>query len=1077
MSIFRSRSGPFSVVMVLVLFMSTLVVGPVGAQDAEPAPTTQAPATSEAPASTEAPTTTTEPPPPPLVQGDPLHVINFVYLDLDGDGVRDAGEVGLAGVTVHLRTTAGAVIATKQTNANGRYVFLRADGVVAGTDYTVTFDTSTNTTSIPGGFFNSALSVSNQPVRAGRVNDSGVTTPFDVALRVTVDRSRVNRSARTVPFTLTIVNQGQTIENFAIVNYLDYGANGAWADFVPGLNPSSSAGGRSWSWNSDNPQRPVVSVNGVLATGQQINIPFIVRFNEDLPNNTSQLELWAEILNFDDGDPSTGTAATGALRDRDSTPDRSPTNDNQPSGPGASTDDAIDGRSGDEDDHDVAGLGLFDLSLTQALRGGVDAVIPGSQVTFAINVSNDGLVDATGVTLVDYLPPEGMRLADPDWRTVSDGTARYAIPGTISPGQSRTVDITFVVERGVTGGVTNTAEIARATASIGGRSITGARDTDSTPGNNRSGEDDRASASIRIGFFDLSVSTTVAGGYDVGSAPIGNAVVFEVEVINEGTVNATDIELINYLPDEGMVLVDPDWSTNGNGTASLNTPIAGPIPPGRSVVVPITFLVNYEASGTIYNWVEIRAADTDGVAETPAPVDVDSRPGNNRIHGGGPSVMSDATQEPVVPQAPDTSDNESGDADSEEDSPNDETSNDEVPEDDDGDELADEAAGGGSLLSEKSLEANRSEDDHDVAAVEIDDPVFDLAVRVAIDRDVDVDDLGIEDPVTFVVTVENEGNIFADEVELVNYLPSAGLALSDDSWAEDGTRAFYTLSNPLPPGSAVEVEVDFVVTSGAVGTIRNAVEIAGAIPVDLSGRAIRDEAGDRLVDVDSVPLGDLPGNPSGSEDDYGFAAITFEPPPVFDLAIFSDLTNGSERSLFAPGDEVSYDLTVLNQGVVTTREIKLELEIPEGFTLRGRDWEVDDDRAELIIDGPLAAGELEMVEVIFRAEAEAFGNIDVDVRIAGSLSVDLTEGSMLGADGVQLLDVDPSDDQTTVGLSVIPTLAFRGVDTNWGVTFSWGFLALAMIAGMIWLALSSRNRERTIPSSFGRPVPTTSRWG
>lgn len=1069
MTIFRSRSGPLSVLMVLALMMSVLVVSPAGAQDTTEAPTTsEAPATTEAPEGTEATTTTTEPPPPPLVQGDPLHVINFVYLDLDGDGVRDAGEVGLAGVTVRLRDSAGAVIATKQTNADGRYVFLRADGVVAGTNYTVTFDTSTNTTPIPGGFFNGDLSASNQPVLAGRINDTGVTTPFDVALRVSVDRSGVNRSARTVPFILTIVNQGQTIENFSIVNYLDYAADGVWADFVPGLNPSSSAGGRSWSWNATNPQRPVVNVRGVLATGQQINIPFIVRFNEELPANTSQLELWAEILNFDDGDTTTGTGANGALQDRDSTPDRSPSNDNQPSGPGASTDDAINGAGGDEDDHDVAGLGLFDLSLSQSLASGVTAVIPGSQVTFTVTVTNEGFVDATGVTLIDYVPPQGMRLVDPDWRLTTDGTARYSFPGAIAPGQSRSVDVTFVVEGGVTGGVTNVVEIARATASNGGRALVGARDTDSTPGNNRSGEDDQASSSIRIGFFDLAVSTTAAGGFDVASAPIGNAIVFNIEVINEGTVNATDIELINYLPDEGLVLVDPDWSTNGNGTASLNTPIPGPIPPGRSVVVPITFLIDHSATGTIYNWAEITAADTDGVPETPAPVDVDSTPGNNRLHGAVNTRITEATQAPQALAA--VSDDDLEETDAEDGDGEDQPVEEEV-------QQVEPSEDGETILSELSLESNRREDDHDVAAVTIDDPIYDLAVRMAVDSDVEVDDLAIEDPVTFVITVMNEGNVFVDEVELVDYLPRLGLELSDSLWTVDGDRALYTLPAPLPPGSGFEVEIDFVVTSGAVGTIRNTVEVAGAIAVDLNGRAIRDADDERLVDVDSVPLGDLPGNPPGSEDDFASTAITFEPPPVFDLALFSDLTNGSERSLFAPGDEVSYDVTVLNQGEVTTRDITLGLTVPDGFTVRGRDWEVEDGEATSVIEGTLTSGETQTVEVVFVAEAEARGNIDVEVRIDGSLSVDFTEGSLLGADGVQLIDVDPSDDQTTVGLSVIPTLAFSGVDTNWGVVFSWGFLALTMIVGMLWLALSSRSRQKTAPRPIGRPVPTTSRWG
>ena len=1070
---FRPRSGPLSAFMVLMLLLSSVVVAPaVAAQDGEEAPETTT--TSEAPAesstTTEAPETTTTA--PPLVQGDPLHIINFVYLDLDGDGVRDGGEVGLAGVTVTLRDSNGTVIATKQTNPNGRYVFLRSDGVQAGTNYTATFNTATNTTAIPGGFFNGDLSVSNQAVRAGRINDTGVTTPFDVALRITADTSRINRSARTVPFTLTIVNQGQTIENFSIVNYLDYaGARGQWDDFVPGLNPSSSAGGRSWSWNSTNPQRPVVNVDGVLATGQQINIPFVVRWNDELPANTSVLQMWAEILNFDDGDPSTGTAASGALRDRDSTPDRIAGNDNQPSGPGAGTDDAINGSGGDEDDHDVAGLSLFDLSLSQTLTGGVNSVIPGSQVTFNITVTNEGLIDATGVSIVDYLAPEGLRLVDPDWTELTNGTARYTFPGSIAPGQSRSIEISFIVEQGVQGGVANTAEILRASGSSGGRTLTGVRDSDSTPNNNRSGEDDRASASIRIGFFDLAVSTTVAGGFDIGSVPIGNAVVFNIEVINEGTVNATDISIVDYLPEEGLVLVDPDWTQNSNGTATLNTPIRGPIAPGRSAVVPITFLVNHAATGTIYNWAEVTAADTDGTPETPAPVDVDSTPGNNRTFGAASAVIVDAPQTPTTTEPPEDGDDE--------------------PDDDtgraagDGDasdsiDISDDTAriDTDQQTSARSINANAREDDYDVAAVTIDDPIYDLAVQMVIDDDVEVEDLTIEDPVTFVVTVFNQGNVFVDQIEIVDFLPPAGLALSDDRWTDiGGDRATFALPNPLAPGSGFEVEIDFVVTSGAVGTITNAVEVASAIAVDLADRAIRDENDERLTDIDSVPNGDLPGNPPGSEDDFAAASITFEPPPMFDLAIFSDLTNGSERSLFAPGDEVSYDLTVLNQGEVLTEQIRLELVVPDGFTLRGRDWEVDDDEASFIIEGPLNAGESDTAEVTFVAESDARGNIDVEVRIASSLSVDLTEGSLLGSDGVQLLDVDPSDDQTIVGLSVIPTLAFSGVDTNWGALYGWAFLALAMVAGMIWIGMNGRKPGEEPTENFGHhAVQTSSRW-
>jgi hypothetical protein len=63
-----------------------------------------------------------------------------VWLDEDGDGVQDAGEDGIAGVTVNLRDpNSGAVIATTVTGSNGLYLF---SNLPAGA-YTVQVDTST----------------------------------------------------------------------------------------------------------------------------------------------------------------------------------------------------------------------------------------------------------------------------------------------------------------------------------------------------------------------------------------------------------------------------------------------------------------------------------------------------------------------------------------------------------------------------------------------------------------------------------------------------------------------------------------------------------------------------------------------------------------------------------------------------------------------------------------------------------------------------------------------------------------------------------------------------------------------
>lgn len=54
---------------------------------------------------------------------EPGSVSDFVWVDSNGDGIQDAGEVGLAGVTVNLYDSADNLIATTVTDASGLYSF------------------------------------------------------------------------------------------------------------------------------------------------------------------------------------------------------------------------------------------------------------------------------------------------------------------------------------------------------------------------------------------------------------------------------------------------------------------------------------------------------------------------------------------------------------------------------------------------------------------------------------------------------------------------------------------------------------------------------------------------------------------------------------------------------------------------------------------------------------------------------------------------------------------------------------------------------------------------------------------
>jgi Tol biopolymer transport system component len=60
---------------------------------------------------------------------------NYVWVDMNNDGVQDGGETGLTGVTVRLLDAGGATVATTTTGANGDYLF----DLVSPDDYRVEF--------------------------------------------------------------------------------------------------------------------------------------------------------------------------------------------------------------------------------------------------------------------------------------------------------------------------------------------------------------------------------------------------------------------------------------------------------------------------------------------------------------------------------------------------------------------------------------------------------------------------------------------------------------------------------------------------------------------------------------------------------------------------------------------------------------------------------------------------------------------------------------------------------------------------------------------------------------------------
>jgi hypothetical protein len=75
----------------------------------------------------------------------PIEIGNRIWMDADADGVQDAGEMGLSGVTVLLFDSSNSQIGTVMTDSNGNYLFTNAAGTDAtGVDYNVALTENTN---------------------------------------------------------------------------------------------------------------------------------------------------------------------------------------------------------------------------------------------------------------------------------------------------------------------------------------------------------------------------------------------------------------------------------------------------------------------------------------------------------------------------------------------------------------------------------------------------------------------------------------------------------------------------------------------------------------------------------------------------------------------------------------------------------------------------------------------------------------------------------------------------------------------------------------------------------------------
>lgn len=285
--------------------------------------------------------------------------------------------------------------------------------------------------------------------------------------------------------------------------------------------------------------------------------------------------------------------------------------------------------------------------------------------------------------------------------------------------------------------------------------------------------------------FDLALQKTI----DLASSPPpyaqGQDVTFNLLIENQGTVDATDIVVTDYVP-SGMTF-DPLMNSGWSGPATAPIFTIPTLDAGQVTTIQITLTINPGQNGTLLtNNAEIISAD-DADPNTPTPTDED---GDLSIINGG----IDATNEVAT--------------------------NDEIEDDGFSPNLQD---GNGT-------DNPNDADDYDPEQIQV--GVFDLALQKTLDNPSIFYRPGF--PVSFTVTVINQGNLTAYDVRVADYfvaneLSFVSLTNTPSSGFTDNGNGGFTIDQ-IDAGASVTVTLNFTIDPDFTGTqiINNAEIISGA---------------------------------------------------------------------------------------------------------------------------------------------------------------------------------------------------------------------------------------------------------
>ncbi|MGQ0721389.1 MAG: DNRLRE domain-containing protein [Candidatus Eiseniibacteriota bacterium] len=239
----------------------------------------------------------------------------------------------------------------------------------------------------------------------------------------------------------------------------------------------------------------------------------------------------------------------------------------------------------------IVTLDVANLSVIKT----VDIPTPdeGATLHFAVNLTNSGPQDATGVEVTDVLPAGLTYLADSTSAGSYDsGTGTWTIGDVFAP-STETLDLWATVDAGTAGATLSNVALVTAT-----------EQDDTNPANNAD------TASVRVLAADLSLAKTV----DVALPKEGDTVHFTVCVRNEGPDSAAGVEVTDSVP-PGLTWTG-DTPSQGTYDSGTGVWVVGAVAVGDSATLDLACSVDAGAAGSsIQNVAAVTASlrgDPDG---------------------------------------------------------------------------------------------------------------------------------------------------------------------------------------------------------------------------------------------------------------------------------------------------------------------------------------------------------------------------------------------------------------------------------------------------------------------------------